>query len=307
MHRTPLIAILFLIAACGAGAYPQGATGGTEGRIITAPAPVAQPALAWPPSEPWIAPAYSSGPGQPGPDWPTPTPAAAPDGQHHPATSPFSVGSRGYDASFPQCSAGSKPSSAAFGIVGVNGGRSFTLNPCFLKLMAAAPEGAGIYLNSGFNPANAVRSQPGCVLRAGALPGATAQERLAYGLGCSTTEDTLGVLRLFKIPYPSIWWLDVEETNSWDDPHPDVNRYSIEGQLDVLAATGKTIGVYSTFPDWQQITGGGWGDSRIAGDWVAGRAPQDACSKPGFSGAPVWLAQELATWAGSGYDSDYAC
>ena len=139
------------------------------------------------------------------------------------------------------------------------------------------------------------------------LPGADAKQQLAYGLGCSTTVDTLRVMSDFDIPYPAIWWLDVEETNSWDDGDPGANRYSILGQIDQLAATGKTVAVYSDFPDWKQITGGPWGDPRIAGNWVAGKSPQDACSHSGFSGAPVWLAQELATWPGSGYDSDYAC
>lgn len=263
--------------------------------------------LTWPPQEDWIAPPTPVQPPDADLAFPTPTPAPAPDGRHHPASSPFSTLARGYDASWPQCSAGRKPTGATYGIIGINGGKAFTLNPCFLDLMKAAPKGAGIYLNTGFNPKNAARMLPYCAAQAALLPGATAKQQLAYGLGCSTTVDTLRVMSDFNIPAPSIWWLDVEETNSWDDAEPSVNRYSILGQLDQLAPTGKTIAVYSDFPDWKQITGGTWGDPRIAGNWVAGKSPQDACSHPGFSGAPVWLAQELATWPGSGYDSDYAC
>lgn len=262
--------------------------------------------LAWPPAEPWIIPPSPAQPPDPAFVFPTPTPAPPPDGSHHPSASPFSSLSRGYDASFPQCSDGHQPNAAAYGIVGINGGRAFTLNACFLDLMKAAPKNAGIYLNTGFNPGNAPRLLPFCAARAAGIPGATPTQQLAYGLGCSTTEDTLRVMSDFRIPYPTVWWLDVEEANSWDDADPVVNQFSLRGQLDALADTGKSIGVYSTFPDWKQITGG-WGDPRIAGDWVAGKAPADACSHPGFSGAPVWLAQELATWPGSGYDSDYAC
>ncbi len=263
--------------------------------------------LTWPPAEAWIAPPTPVQPPDPSLAFPTPTPAPAPDGLHHPAGSPFKALARGYDASWPQCTQGRKPAAATYGIVGINGGKAFTLNPCFLDLLKAAPREVGIYLNTGFNPKNAPRLLPYCAQKAAQLGGANPKQQLAYGLGCSTTVDTLRVMSDFGIPYPSIWWLDVEETNSWDDSDPGANRYSIEGQIDQLAATGKTIAVYSDFPDWKRITGGTWGDPRIAGDWVAGKSPQDACSHPGFSGAPVWLAQELATWPGSGYDSDYAC
>jgi hypothetical protein len=263
--------------------------------------------LSWPPEESWIAPPTPLQPPDPSLVFPTPTPAPAPDSLHHPASSPFKVLARGYDASWPQCAAGKKPAAASYGIIGINGGKAFTLNPCFLELMKAAPKDAGIYLNTGFNAKNAPRLLPYCATKAAQLAGATPTQQLAYGLGCSTTVDTLRVMSDFAIPYPSIWWLDVEETNSWDDGDPSVNRYSILAQIDQLAATGKTVAVYSDFPDWKQITGGLWGDPRIAGNWVAGKSPQDACSHPGFSGAPVWLAQELATWPGSGYDSDYAC
>lgn len=266
----------------------------------------AQP-LSWPPPESWLAPPTPPQPPDPALAYPTPTPAPPPDGRHHPAGSPFRALARGYDASWPQCAAGQKPAGAAYAIIGINGGKAFTLNPCFLALMKASPANVGIYLNTGFNPKNSPRQLEYCAARAARLPGATAMQQLAYSLGCSTTVDTLRVMSDFRVPDPSIWWLDVEETNSWDDGDPSVNRYSILGQIDQLAATGKTIAVYSDFPDWKQITGGLWGDPRIAGDWVAGKAPQDACSNPGFSGAPVWLAQELATWPGSGYDSDYAC
>lgn len=306
MRRLLVLTALTLLTACGGGVAAEPSQPANNAADVQEKSPAARATLAWPPAEPWISPPSPAGPPQPLPDWPTPTPAPAPDAQHHPAASAFSSQSRGYDASFPQCGSGATPAHAAYGIVGVNNGKSFTLNPCFLALYRAAPRGAGIYLNTGFNASNTPRLLPSCALRAGALAGTSGQDRLAYGLGCSATEDTLAVLRLFKVAFPEVWWLDVEEANSWDDAHPEVNRYSISGQLDALMATGKAVGVYSTFPDWQQITGG-WSDARITGDWVAGKLPQDACSKPGFSGAPVWLSQELATWAGSGYDSDYAC
>lgn len=315
MRRTPALLFALAVLVIGQACAPSTKQPGTaKTQAVQEVAGLDDPAdlkdgavLNWPPSLSWIAPPSA----QPRPDpalaaLPSPQPLPPPDGLHHPAGSPYRALAHGYDASWPQCNAGRKPA-GSFGIIGINGGKAFTLNPCFPELMKAAPAGAQIYLNTGFNPKNAPRLIPYCTVEAQKLVGASALQKLAYGLGCSTTEDTLGVMRSFHIAYPAIWWLDVEETNSWDDAHPLVNRYSIQGQLDVLAQTGKTIAVYSTFPDWQQITGGHWGSPLIKGNWVAGRTPQFACSQPGFSGAPVWLAQELATWPGSGYDSDYAC
>ena len=303
------LAVLGAVGCTGSSSSPPGT--GRDAQNPGSSASIdhrgAATALAWPPDESWIAPPTPVQPPDPSLAYPTPTPAPAPDGLHHPRLSPFKALARGYDASWPQCNAPHRPATASYAIVGINGGKAFTLNPCFLDLLRASPPGAGIYLNTGFNPKNAPRLLPYCAAKAALLPQTNATQQLAYGLGCSTTVDTLRVMSDFAIRYPSIWWLDVEETNSWDDAHPDVNRYSILGQIDQLVTTGKTIAVYSDFPDWKQITGGLWGDPRIAGNWVAGKSPQDACTHAGFSGAPVWLAQELATWPGSGYDSDYAC
>ena len=64
------------------------------------------------------------------------------------------VGATGHDVSAPQCGR-TLPEVGAFGIVGVNGGRAFSENPCFAteyewaKRRPAAP---GVYINTG-NPA----------------------------------------------------------------------------------------------------------------------------------------------------------
>lgn len=55
------------------------------------------------------------------------SPDTGPQGQGPPGAG--SKVSRGYDVSYPQCS-GQLPSNRAFAIVGVNGGKSFSVNPC---------------------------------------------------------------------------------------------------------------------------------------------------------------------------------
>ncbi len=64
------------------------------------------------------------------------------------------VGAIGHDVSTPQCGR-TLPEIGAFGVVGVNGGRAFTENPCFATEHAWAkrrPAASGVYVNTG-NPA----------------------------------------------------------------------------------------------------------------------------------------------------------
>ena len=63
--------------------------------------------------------------------------------------------SRGYDVSYPQC-AGLMPPNAAFAIVGVNGGKSFSVNPCLGDELAwGGGATAELYANTG-NPGPAL-------------------------------------------------------------------------------------------------------------------------------------------------------
>ncbi|MGH7904520.1 MAG: hypothetical protein ACREPA_10435 [Candidatus Dormibacteraceae bacterium] len=237
----------------------------------------------------------------------TATPAPPPAAGSHPAGSVFTALAHGYDISVPQCGQRSGgPSLGAFAIVGVNGGKAFTLNPCFADQWRHRAVTRFIYLNSGYSPGNARRVTSACRHRAETRAGGDPSHRLAYALGCSTAEDTLGALRRVGIPAPPIWWVDVENANSWEVQDLALNTASIRGEVDALAATGRPVGVYASFRDWGTITGG-WSYPGITADWVAGKTPRAACASPGFSGAPVWLAQEVAPWPVPGWDSDYAC
>ena len=264
----------------------------------------APPAATWPPAEPWTVPLVSPAPTSPS-TGPPPTPAPPPGPGHHPPSSPLPPVAHGFDASFPQCDSGAAPAGAGFAVVGVNGGRVFSLNPCFLGQWLSAPSPKFIYLNSGYNPANAAKVTAPCRRQA---TGRLSEEplRLAYAIGCSTAADTLLALAQAAVAPPAAWWIDVESANSWDPTDLALNRASLEGEVDALATTRRPVGVYSSFRDWAAIAGS-WGYGGITADWVAGRSPADACSSPGFSSSPVWMTQEVATWPGSGWDSDYAC
>lgn len=241
-------------------------------------------------------------------------PVAAPYGAAPPAISTpgpppgsaYGSDSHGYDASFPQYRAGKRPKGAHFSVVGVDGGKVFTTNPCLGTLWREGTKPRSLYVNSGYLAANRGRVTPGCRALSRELD-VGAGWREAYALGCAATVHSMRALRDARIATPRMWWLDVELANSWSEHDVSLNRYELQGQIDQLTATGQPVGVYSTTKDWQAITGG-WAPSGIDADWVAGVPVASACATTGFTGDIVWLAQEAALWPHpSGYDSDWAC
>jgi hypothetical protein len=236
-----------------------------------------------------------------------PQPSTAPDlasGTSPQAGSVYRSGWHGYDASYPQCKMGRKPSAADFSVIGVNGGRVFTTNRCLGLLWRTGVAPRALYLNSGYKPQNYGKTTSGCRDLSERLE-AAAGLREAYALGCSAVVYSLRALKAARIGTPSMWWIDVELANTWDTRNPDLNRFDLQGQIDQLVHTGKPVGVYSAARDWTTITGN-W-VAGVDANWVASRTTV-ACAAPGFSGDPVWLVQEAAGWPQpSGYDSDRAC
>lgn len=273
------------LASCAGASKPVPAA-----RITPrAPAPVGSPV----PAEPPVAAADKRAPA------PSPRPGS------HPGDSVYPSLGHGFDVSYPQCVEGHPPAGAGFSVVGVNGGKAFTANPCLAAQWRAAPQPRALYLNSGFNPDNLGKASADCRRLAASLE-APGNQRDAYAIGCAEATHSLGVMRDAGVAGPVMYWVDVEPSNSWDESNLDLNRFALEGEIDQLAAFGRPVGIYSTFPEWGRITGG-WQSAAVNANWVAGRLPADACSAPGFTGAPVWIAQEAATWPDSGYDSDWAC
>jgi hypothetical protein len=212
----------------------------------------------------------------------------------------------GYDASYPQCSAGRVPRAAGFSIVGVNRGKPFTANPCLRREWRSARPRSAVYVNSSFSPRDYSRTTAGC-RRLSELLGASGDRRRAYAIGCSEAVYSRAVMLASGIRQRVMWWVDVELANSWDQDDLNLNRFALQGEIDQLAAAGALVGLYSTFYDWDAITGG-WSPAGVVADWVAAPTRAMACGRTGFSGAPVWLVQEAAVWPEpSGYDSDWSC
>jgi hypothetical protein len=52
----------------------------------------------------------------------------------------------------------------------------------------------------------------------------------------------------------SLWWLDIEEANSWSDD-PTVNGATIQGAIDYLNSKNIRVGIYSVPFMWENIAG----------------------------------------------------
>ena len=233
----------------------------------------------------------------------------------------------GYDISFPQCG-DLFPVTPAFGIVGVNGGRAFTPNPCLgagaqpSELAWAGGVAAQLYANTG-NPGPALsahwpsgQATPRPCDTAVA-PG-TDTASCAYDYGWNAAADSylvalqayvsLGLASpgITRTPSPNTWWLDVEKGNSWRSDF-SLNVAALQGEVAYLRSMGVLkIGFYSTPYQWRQITGGTTVFS-ASPSWVAGARTsvqaRDACSAGGFTGGRVTLAQ----FAAGGFDADLRC
>jgi len=210
----------------------------------------------------------------------------------------------GADVSWPQCG---QPLPAipqeTFGIVGVNGGETFTMNPCFKQEWdwmknghAASPS---VYINLNFGSTTEGYSQ--CLAEDAACA--------AYDFGYRAAEwaYTRGnYVTNGESLHASTWWLDVETMSDWSD-NQHVNARVVAGAIDYLKTTGHKIGVYSTRGQWHQITGG-YNPGPGIGNWVAGADGLDdysLCYRSFWAGAPVWLIQYL-NWDRD-LDEDHSC
>lgn len=219
------------------------------------------------------------------------------------AYGPYPPAATGIDISYPQCQNGLPPSPQAFGLIGVTGGRALYQNPCLITeyawaLTASAPPSFFVNLNA-----------PG---------GSTAFKANAGPKGFCRPDDTFCLSYNYgynsvRLAYAdaesqettsSMWWLDIETENSWSD-NTAANDQVIQGAVDYLRGQGRTVGVYSTSKQWNQIAGN---FNLGVPVWVAG-AP-DAASAPdfcapshAFAGGTIWLVQYVA----GDFDNDYAC
>ena len=190
----------------------------------------------------------------------------------------------GYDVSYPQC--GKKlPTSAAFVVVGVNGGNAASTNQCLAEQLLWAK-----------NTATGLPNQPALQLYVNtANPGEVIDQIVTWPKGNTdgkgfTTDNPHGTCagrndmpcswqygwnraveahqdrfapaavkaNLSTDAKDYIWWLDVETMNTWQSGSPEAlkrNVASLEGMAAYYKSKGATLGLYSTAYQWGVITG----------------------------------------------------
>ncbi len=235
----------------------------------------------------------------------------------------------GFDVSFPQCGS-PLPSPAGFGIVGVNNGHPFSVNPCLVSevqwagtTLSASPQ---FYVNTDnpgpSNNANWPRSQSAPRVCAGADSIACSFD---YGWNAGQgsfqavvgVETQLGAASPTGVAQSSQWWLDVETGNLWESLRnatgPTSAQYAndaavLQGELAYFASIGITsVGIYSTASQFGAIAGATL--PRFAANklWVPGfatlAAAQAACNMASFTGGRIAMIQ----YPSRGLDGDYAC
>ncbi|SNR63493.1 hypothetical protein [Blastococcus mobilis] len=178
---------------------------------------------------------------------------------------PVEAPPRGVDVSYPQCGR-PLPTGQAFAIVGVNGGRATTTNPCLATQLAWAARSTGgtvhdkvqLYVNTG-NPGSGAASWPRSGSnRYGACDGSNSRA-CAYQYGWDRARDD-ATIRGIARPERYMWWLDVEIVNTWDySPGGRVrNAAVLEGMTEYFTSIGvRGVGLYSTRYQWGHIVGRG--------------------------------------------------
>jgi hypothetical protein len=233
-----------------------------------------------------------------------------------------SVTTPGNDVSYPHCG-GALPAGSSFGIVGVDGGRPFDVNPCLAaEISWAAAAGTPAYYANTANPGpkkstHWPKGQTSPKLCESSSPNS---KGCSYDYGWNAAKDSYAraATAAASAGAPAVsgasWWLDVESGNSWQslDRSPTPTHYALdtavlEGMRGYLRAKGvHTVGVYSTSHQWQEITGGA--ALHKAPVWYAGvggpsSAAAHCSSAHSFTGGPVQLTQYVR----GGFDADNRC
>jgi hypothetical protein len=170
----------------------------------------------------------------------------------------------GADISYPQCSR-PFPARPAFGLIGVNGGRPTTTNPCLAAELAWGARSRGgtphdkiqLYVNTA-NPGPSDPGWPRSGTNGYGTCHGSASSACAYQYGWDRARDD-ATIRGIASPQSYMWWLDVEVANSWRGTGSE-NAAVLEGMADYFTSIhSRGVGIYSTRLMWAQIVGNGVG------------------------------------------------
>ena len=169
----------------------------------------------------------------------------------------------GFDVSFPQCG-GPEPNAPAFAVVGVNGGRAFSGNPCLARqyvwaLTATSPvqPRVAFYMNTGNPGPEASTRWPRAGTSTPQPCDGSWSAACAYDYGWLAAQDAYARARSVAGDGAALspWWLDVEAANSWSNDIT-TNAADLQGAIEYLRSVNVgTIGIYALAADWASIVG----------------------------------------------------
>jgi hypothetical protein len=190
----------------------------------------------------------------------------------------------GYDISYPQC--GTKlPTGQYFSIVGVNGGKAATTNPCLADQLSWANTSqpgstqpkVQLYVNTA-NPGEVISQittwptnntdETGYTTTnpygtCGGLNDLACSWQYGWNRSVEANVDRFvpaaqQVAGLNQSASAYTWWLDVETGNTWESGSPEAlarNTAALEGFAAYYQSKGAAVGLYSTATQWNTITG----------------------------------------------------
>ncbi len=239
----------------------------------------------------------------------TPVASTPPAPPHVPVVnSVYRASNTGYDFSYapPQYST----NAFNFGIVGVTHGKAFTEDGLIGSDYSLAEYGRGapptLYMNLnapyGSTVAGHVNSPQSCAV----TTIGTSSEPTAcagYNYGYQAAQYAFAYATNAGITSP-IWWLDIEEANSWS-ASTTVNDATIQGAIDYMNAQNTRVGIYSMPYMWNDIAGSTFVPTQTIGGqavsiplWfpigitsIVGALNACTTKSPFIAGSPIWLVQ----------------
>jgi hypothetical protein len=193
----------------------------------------------------------------------------------------------GADVSYPQCSSLPAQGPGGFAIVGANGGKAFTANPCLASEVQWASQFSApttFYMNLNY-PVGSTASNGLSGKYGNCQHSDKVCQALNYGYKAAAYAQTQAQSTGAAATGP--WWIDIETANSWSS-NPSLNADVIQGAQAYFTDHSITSGIYSTSSMWTKIAGA---YSPSVPNWVVAAAGA-TCSTPLFSNGFVWLVQQ---------------
>ena len=209
-----------------------------------------------------------------------------------------------FDISWPQCPSNLPDHRFEFAIIGINGGRPFTSNPCFMtqyRWAQAAQANPDVYINVDFPRQGLVEAMDGPYGKCAE----TDDWCRGYNWGHNLARNSIARAKAYGVT-PGRYWLDVETDNYWS-PSARNNSQVVRGAIDYFLDFNVPIGIYSTYYQWGLITGNYMPQAKLP-IWVAGATGPEMASarcndmRFGFAGGEIWLVQYVRQ-----YDQNHAC